>query len=98
MMKEKNGTYKLLVKILAGCLILFVGWFGNEVWSEQEETSRTNTQQNVSLRTLQTNIMAVEKAVVRIDSSLANDRVYRRHQDSILMDVAIKVSLMYDGR
>ncbi len=94
----RNGTYKWIAGILAFCLVGLVTWWGTQVWSKQEATGQTNTQQDISLKTLQTNIIAVEKAVVRIDSSLANDRVYRRHQDSILMDVAIKVNLMFDGR
>lgn len=97
-MTQKNDTGKWIAKILAGCLILFVGWFGNQVWSKQEATSLTNTQQDVSLNTLQNHIESIDKTVVRIDSCLVADRVYRKRQDSILMDIAIKVNLMYDGR
>ena len=96
--KERNGPWKWIAKILAACVILFVGWFGNQVWSKQEVTSQTNTEQDVSIVVLQKNIIAVEKVVLRMDSCLADDRINRRKQDSILMDVAIKVNLMFDGR
>jgi len=97
-MLNKNGIYKLATRILAGALILFIGWFGNEVWSKQETTSQTNVEQDVSLGVLQEHIEAVDKTVQRIESCLIEDRIYRRQRDSILMDVAIKVNLMFDGR
>jgi len=90
-MAKMNGTWKWLARILAGCLILFIGWFGNQVWSKQQKTSQTNTEQEVSIKTLQANIIAVEKVVLRVEESL-------RRQDSVLMDVAIKVNIMFDGR
>lgn len=95
---RNNNTWKWIAKILAGCLILFVGWFGNEVWSKQQETNQTNIQQDSSILVLQKNIMSVEKTVLRIEESLMEDRIYRSKQDSILMDVSIKVNIMFDGR
>jgi len=95
---KNNNTWKWIAKILAGCLILFIGWFGNEVWSKQQETNQTNIQQDTSILVLQKNIMSVEKTVLRIEESLMEDRIYRMKQDSILMDVSIKVNLMFDGR
>ena len=98
MAEKRNGTWKWIAKILAGCLILFVGWFGDQVWSKQEVTSQTNTEQDVSILVLQKNIIAVEKVVLRMENSLAKDRIYRKKQDSILIDMAIKVNIMFDGR
>lgn len=94
----RNGTLKWIAKILAACLIAFVGWFGNVVWSKQEVTDQTNTQQDSSILTLQANIMSTDKTVQRIENSLIEDRACRKKQDSILMDVAIKVNIMFDGR
>lgn len=96
--KERNGTWKWLARILALCVVSFATWWATQVWSTQQETSQTNTQQDVSINTLQGNIIAVEKAVLRIENCLAEDRIQRKHRDSILMDVAIKLNIMFDGR
>lgn len=98
MSKERNGTWKTIARILAACLICFVGWFGNVVWSKQEATTQTNTEQDVSIKVLSKNIMAVDKTVQRIENCLMEDRMYRRQQDSILQDVAFKVNFLFDGR
>lgn len=97
-MPRKNETWKWLVRILALCLVSFVTWWATQVWSRQEETNQTNTQQDTSILVLQKNIMSVEKTVQRIENSLMEDRIHRRQQDSILMDVSIKVGIMFDGR
>jgi len=85
-------------RTLAVCLIAIISWFANEVWSKQGQTDKTNTEQNISIKVLQENIISIEKAVLRMEDSLSNDRLHRRKQDSILMDVAIKVNLMFQGR
>ena len=89
--KERNGTWKWLARILALCVVSFATWWATQVWSTQQETSQTNTEQEVSIKTLQANIIAVERVVLRVEESL-------RRQDSVLMDVAIKVNIMFDGR
>ena len=96
--KERNGTLKWLARILALCLVSFVTWWATQVWSTQQETSLTNTAQDIDIRTLQMNIIAVEKVVLRMDSCLVDDRIHRRKQDSIVMDMAIKVNIIFDGR
>ena len=95
---KNNSTLKWIARIMAVCIVSFVTWWATQVWSTQRETSQTNTEQDVSIKALQGNIIAVEKTVLRIENFLMEDRIHRRKQDSILMDVAIKVNLMFDGR
>ena len=90
-MAQKNGTWKAIAKILAVCVIALVGWFGNEVWSKQQK-------HDISIKTLQASIITVEKTVLRMEDSLANDRGRDRVRDSIQMDMAIKVDIMFDSR
>ena len=97
-MPNRNGTYKWIAGILAFCLIGFVTWWATQTWSRQEVTNQTNTQQGNSILTLQTSIIATDKAVMRIEKSLMKDRIHRRKQDSILIDMAIKVNIMFNGR
>ena len=96
--EKRNGTLKWIARILAVCVVSFVTWWATQVWSTQQETSQTNTDQDIDIKTLQMNIISVEKTALRIERCLAEDRIHRKQQDSILMDVAIKVNIMFDGR
>lgn len=97
-MLNGNSIWKMATRVLAGVIILIAGGFASLIWSNQQESRRTNTQQDSSILVLQKKIESVDKTVMRIEESLIKDRESQRLQDSILLDMAFKVNLMYDGR
>ena len=97
-MLNKNGIWKLATRTLAGCLILVIAWYGNQVWSKQQEMDQTITQQEISIKVLQTYIISTDRAILDIRDSMREEGIRDRKRDSVLQDVAFKVNLLFDGR
>lgn len=97
-MLNKNGIWKVATRILAGCLVLFIAWFGNQVWSRQQETDQTITQQEISIKVLQAYIVSTDKALLDIRDSMRQEAIRDQKRDSIIQDLALKVNIMFDSR
>lgn len=97
-MLNKNGIWKLATRTLAVCLIAFIAWFGNQVWSKQQETDQTITQQEISIKVLQTYIISTDKAILEIRDSMREEAIRDKKRDSIIQDLAFKVNWMFDNR
>lgn len=84
---KNNNTWKWIARMLAGCLILIMGWFGTQVWSQQKD-----------IVVLQTYIISIDKSLAGMQAAMREDIIRDKQRDSILQDIALKVDLMFDGR
>ena len=97
-MINKNGIWKWMARMFAGCLILIIAWYGNQVWSKQEKIEQTNTQQEISIKVLQAYIISTDKAILEIRDSMREETIRDKKIDSVIQDLAFKVNLMFDSR
>lgn len=98
MMLNNSQIYKLATRTLAVCLIAFIAWFGNQVWGKQQKIEQTITQQEISIKILQTYIISTDKALLDIRDSMREEAIRDKRRDSVIQDLALKVNLMFDGR
>jgi len=97
-MLNKNGIWKVATRTLAGCLILFIAWYGSQVWGNQQEIEKVNTQQEISIKVLQAYIVSTDKAILDIRDSMREEAVRDKRRDSVIQDLAFKVNMMFDSR
>lgn len=97
-MSHKNGIWKMATRILAGCLILIIAWYGNQVWSKQQELDQAKNEQEISITVLQAYIISTDKSLLDIRDSMREEAFRDKKRDSVIQDLSIKVNIMFNGR